>query len=315
MPSVDEFWQAAAQVVSERGGLVVGFSEHSTQPELGSTLDNVLGFEARSSPIIASLSDWMDWKEQVEAFYRLRPSWGRGKVGDPNAKYYRIRFHDLDRIVPSSASGSIADSSLPSFLAIPSFSGYAAPVAGLQGAPFWIRALARVIDFTVHYLTAYFTGLLFGSLLAIASGGRPPLWVLRRISAVHLPMFLTALIGSLLYQVICASIYGSTLGKLLLSLQVVQDDGSPCRLKSAVIRELGYFVDALFFGLVGYTAMRDDPQQKRLGDQWAATIVCKRVNLPPESRQTALRFVLGMMLGICADIAIMTLGMLVQMNL
>jgi uncharacterized RDD family membrane protein YckC len=314
MPSVDEFWQAAAQVVSERGGLVVGFREDSTQPELGSTLDNVLGFEARSSPIVASLSNWMDWKEQVEAFYRLRPSWGRGKVGDPNAQYYRIKFHDLDRIALSSASGSIADSSLPSSLAIPSFAGYAAPIVGLQGTPFWLRALARLIDFAVHYLTGLIAGFLFAFLLAIASGGRPPLWVLRRISAVHLPMFLTAAIGSSLYQVICTSIYGSTVGKLLLSLQVVQDDGSPCRLKSAVIRELGYFVDALFFGLVGLMAMRDDPQQKRLGDQWAATIVCKRANVPPESRQTALRFVLGMMLGICADIALMTVGMLVQIN-
>ena len=314
MPSVDEFWQVAAQVVSERGGLVVGFTEHSTQPELGSTLDNVLGFEARSSPIIASLSDWTDWKEQVETFYRLRPSWGRGKIGDPNARYYRIKFRDLDRISSNSPSRSIADSSLPSFLAIPSFGGYAAPDAGLQGAPFWRRALARVIDYAVHYLTGWIAGLLFVFMLAIASGGRPPLWVLRRLSAVDLPMLLAALIGYALYQVICASICGSTLGKVLLSLQVVQDDGSPCRLKSAVIRELGYFVDALFFGLVGLMAMRDDPQQKRLGDQWAATIVCKRADVPPESKQSALRFVLGMMLGICADIAIMTVGLLIQMN-
>ena len=62
-------------------------------------------------------------------------------------------------------------------------------------------------------------------------------------------------------------------------MQVIQDDGSPCRPKSAIIRELGYFVDAMFFGVIGYFAMRDDPEQKRHGDTWADTIVCKRANL------------------------------------
>ena len=45
MPSAEEFWPVAAKVVSERGHLVIGFSEGSEQPELGSTLDNVLGFK------------------------------------------------------------------------------------------------------------------------------------------------------------------------------------------------------------------------------------------------------------------------------
>jgi len=156
--------------------------------------------------------------------------------------------------------------------------------------------------------------LLFVFLLTIASGGQPPLWVLRRISTIRFPLFVAALFGAVAYQVICTSIYGSTVGKLLLSLQVVKDDGSPCPPKSAVIREFAYFVDALFFGIVGYMAMRGDPQQKRYGDQWAHTIVMKRVNVPPTSRQGALRFVLGLMLGISADIAFMMVGLLVQMN-
>ncbi|HET6178515.1 MAG TPA: RDD family protein [Candidatus Sulfotelmatobacter sp.] len=314
MPTADEFWHVATQVVSERGGLVVGFAENATQPELGSTLDNVLGFTAPRPPTVVSLSDWTDWREQVDAFYRLRPYWGRGKVGDPKAKYYRVKFRDLDGIASNSLSRSITHSPFPSSLSIPSFGGYAEPASTLQGAPFWIRLLARLIDFVIHYLTGFIAGLIFVFLLAVASGGQPPLWVLRRISVIHVPVFIAALFGAVAYQVICTSIYGSTLGKLLLSLQVVKDDGSLCPPKSAIIREVAYFVDAMFFGIVGYMAVRGDIQQKRYGDQWAGTIVMKRANVPPASRQGALRFVLGLMLGISADIAFMMIGLLVQMN-
>jgi hypothetical protein len=44
VPLADEFWSVASQVVSERGYLVIGFSEGAEQPKLGSSLDNVLGF-------------------------------------------------------------------------------------------------------------------------------------------------------------------------------------------------------------------------------------------------------------------------------
>jgi uncharacterized RDD family membrane protein YckC len=314
MPTADDFWQVATQVASERGGLVVGFSEDALQPELGSTLDSVLGFKPRGSATIVSLSNWMDWKEQVEAFYRLRPSWGRGKVGDPNAKYYRVRLHQLDGSGLDSVPNSIADSGLPNRLAIPSFAGYAEPTLGLQGATFWPRAFARLIDSVVHYLVGFIAGRLFFFLLTVAAGGRPPLWVLLRLSRIHFPTLVAGLLGSLAYQVICASVHGSTLGKLLLSLQVVQDDGAPCRPRSAVIRELAYFVDALFFGIIAYTSMQGDPQQKRHGDDWAHTVVGKRSDVPEESRQGPMRFVLGFMLGTFADIAFLMVGMLVQMN-
>jgi uncharacterized RDD family membrane protein YckC len=97
-------------------------------------------------------------------------------------------------------------------------------------------------------------------------------------------------------------------------MQVIQDDGSPCRPKSAIVRELGYFVDVLFFGLIGYFAMHEDPEQKRLGDGWADTIVCKRAQVPSTSKRAGMRFVLGLLLGITADIALVMTGLLIQMN-
>ena len=58
MQSADEFWSAASEVVSERGHLVIGFSEGSEQPELGTTLENVLGFKPRRPLTIVGNADW-----------------------------------------------------------------------------------------------------------------------------------------------------------------------------------------------------------------------------------------------------------------
>ena len=316
MPTSDEFWKVAAQVASDRGGLVIGFAKNSEQPELGSALGNVLGFVPRAPVTVISLSDWADWKEQVEAFYRLRPGWGRGKRGDPDANYYRVKCGDFG--APMSSTSRITSSTssrLSSRLDIPSFGGYAAPLSGFQGVSFWPRVLARVIDFLVHYLVTFVAGFLFVLLLAAAAGGQPPAWVLHRLSQTRLAGFVAAILGLFAYHVICTGVHGSTLGKLLLSMQVIQEDGSPCRPKSAIIRELGYFVDAMFFGVIGYFAMREDPEQKRHGDEWAGTIVCKRTQVPSTAQQPGMRFVLGLLLGIIADIALLMTGWLIQMNL
>ena len=277
MPTADEFWTAAGEVVSERGHLVIGFGEGSEQPELGSMLANVLGFTPQQRIMVVELTDWKDWKEQVETFYLVRPAWGLGHAGDPNAKYYRVRFY-------------------------------------AEGTRFLPRAAARIIDFVLLSYLARLAGWLFGFLLATAAGGAPPRWVLLRISH-HRPLLTLAFaLGSFAYQTICTIVHGSTLGKLLLSLQVLQDDGSPCRPWSAVIRELGYFVDVIFFGFIGYVAMQRNPQHKRLGDTWAHTVVGKYAKVPQESKRSAGRFVLGLTVAIMAHFAVLLLAFLIMMN-
>src|SRR2546423_13110734 len=155
MPSADEFWSAASEVVSERGHLVIGFTESSEQPELGTTLENVLGFRPRRPLTIVGNADWTDWKEQVETFYRIRPTWGRGKIGDQDGKYYRVNF------APD----------------VPSFSGYAIQSVpeGLAGEPFWRRAIARILDYVlVNLILARMAGSLLPFFLFTTAGGGPP---------------------------------------------------------------------------------------------------------------------------------------------
>jgi hypothetical protein len=172
LPTADEFWSAAGEVASERGHLVIGFSAGSEQPELGSMLDNVLGFRPQQRIMVVGHTDWKDWKEQVETFYLVRPAWGLGHAGDPNATYYRVTFY-------------------------------------AEGATFLPRAAARIIDFVLLSYLARVAGWLFGFLLATAEGGAPPRWALLRISH-HRPLLPFAVaLGSLGYQTICTIVHGA----------------------------------------------------------------------------------------------------------
>jgi uncharacterized RDD family membrane protein YckC len=152
---------------------------------------------------------------------------------------------------------------------------------------------------------------LFRFVLITAAAGRPPLWVLVRFSQHRLPLFFAGICGYFAYQTICTSVHGSTLGKRLLSLQVIQDDGSRCRPRSAIIRELGFFVDSLFFGVVGYAAMSANEEHKQQGDRWADTIVREIPKGSPESE--AGRFVLGLAIGVMADMVFVIAGLLIMM--
>jgi len=95
---------------------------------------------------------------------------------------------------------------------------------------------------------------------------------------------------------------------------VVQEDGTPCRFRSAIIRELAYFLDSLFFGLIAYFEMQKSMKEQRYGDEWAGTVVCKRSAVSPERLRGGGRFVLGLMLGIMADAAATMIGLLVVIN-
>jgi uncharacterized RDD family membrane protein YckC len=299
MLTPDEFWSVASQVVSERGHLVIGFSEGSDQPELGSELDNVLGFKPQKSAMIVGQSDWDDWKEQCETFYRVRPGWGRGSSGDPNGRYYRVKIIGAE--VPKSSP-------------VPSFCGTVETQYELKGVSFWPRAVARIFDYAfLNLLVARLAGWLFRFVLTTAAGGRPPAWVLIRLSQHRFPLFFMSFGGYFAYQTICTTVYGSSVGKSLLSLQVVQDDASACRLRSAIIRELGFFVDSFFFGIIGYTAMQGNDQHRRHGDWWANTIVRKIPKEQRGDRQLALRFLLGLTFGVMASIVFLISGWVVAM--
>jgi len=71
--------------------------------------------------------------------------------------------------------------------------------------------------------------------------------------------------------------YGKTLGKYLVSIRVVADDGSPPTLRASLVRNALRLVDWLpMFYLVGIVALLVSDRHKRLGDRVADTVVVRR---------------------------------------
>ena len=200
---------------------------------------------------------------------------------------------------------------------VPSFGGYAGQPGAIQGVGFWPRVGARVIDTLVHYFVVLCASVLFGLLLAIAAiiTHQTPAVLAAKLHHPGLMGTAFVIMGSIAYHTICESVHGSTVGKLALGMVVVQEDGTPCRFKAALIRSLAYFVDGLFFGLIGYFAMQKTPQMQRHGDDWAHTIVCQRSAAPPESLRSGTRFVLALMLGAMADAALVMILLLLKVAL
>jgi len=202
----------------------------------------------------------------------------------------------------------------PISIQLSALSGYLSAPNAIEGVGFWPRFLARLIDLGAHYFVSFCAGILFVMMLVIASGGHVSPLVLARLRHTGLVGVAFALLGSIAYEAICESVHGSTLGKLMLSMVVIQENGSPCGARSALTRSLAYLIDSLFFGLVGYSSMQNSPQQQRLGDQWAETIVCKRSAVAPENLRGPGLFIVGLLFALMADAALAMIGLLLKLN-
>jgi len=89
------------------------------------------------------------------------------------------------------------------------------------------------------------------------------------------PAFFLFLLGFLYYWLL-ETYLGGTLGKLILGMRVVMEDGSPVNLKAALIRNLLRFIDGLLAYLVGAIFIWTSPEKQRLGDRLAKTFVVKK---------------------------------------
>ena len=193
-------------------------------------------------------------------------------------------------------------------------SAYGGQPGAIAGVGFWPRVAARVIDLLAHTIVSFCAGLLFTMLLFIAAGGHPDMLLISKLSHTTFTSFVLALLGSIAYHTICEGLHGSTLGKLMLSMVVVREDGSSCGIGGALIRSLAYLVDALFFGLIGYFAMQKTAQEQRHGDEWAHTVVCKRANAPRESLRGGGRFTMALLFAMMADAALVMTGLLLNLS-
>jgi uncharacterized RDD family membrane protein YckC len=77
------------------------------------------------------------------------------------------------------------------------------------------------------------------------------------------------------YYIACEAATGATLGKRMVGIRVVGEDGEHVTFGAAVVRNLLRLVDALFFYLVGFLFALTSTRGQRLGDRAAHTIVVR----------------------------------------
>jgi uncharacterized RDD family membrane protein YckC len=87
---------------------------------------------------------------------------------------------------------------------------------------------------------------------------------------------LILLLLALGYYVVCEAATGATLGKRMVGIRVVGEDGEHLTFGAAIVRNLLRLVDCLFFYLVGGIFALTSPRRQRLGDRAAHTLVVRR---------------------------------------
>lgn len=78
------------------------------------------------------------------------------------------------------------------------------------------------------------------------------------------------------YYVICEALTGMTVGKRMVGIRVVDENGEHLTLAAAVIRNALRLVDGFLFYLVGAIFALASPLGQRLGDRAAGTVVVRR---------------------------------------
>ncbi len=171
---------------------------------------------------------------------------------------------------------------------------------------FGLRAGGRLVELVFSQVLGLGAGLVSAIVLVVLeqTGAAQPGWATR----FDMPFALSMVVGfsaHLAGATFSVRLAGVSIGKLLLGLRVVSADGRRPSWKAAFVRELGYFVDALFFGLIGKGAMDGSPLQQRHGDVWADTVVVRRGSVAPTVAASGGLVAVALIIGFAAEIAVM----------
>ena len=135
--------------------------------------------------------------------------------------------------------------------------------------PFLLRGAARAVDLLVQ------VSLMEGAFRL--KGYLPETRLIQLDDGALFYVDLAVGMGALvLYTALSEQLGGATLGKFVTGMRVVNVDGSKVSAWGAWVRNLAFFVDGLFLGLVAYSAIARSNTGQRLGDEWGRTRVVWR---------------------------------------
>jgi uncharacterized RDD family membrane protein YckC len=250
---------------------------------LAETIDDVVRRSVALSFVFA--------KEYVSGF-----EWERGflravesvrEITDPGDRFSSLA--DLSAFASNAQRPDLADKagqwlfsdSVPFEAAEAPLSGAAIRKATDQVVPesrpfagFWIRAFAFAIDSFAASCVAFLIGL-------IAALNPWSSWILDMASASPLLVAIVGFAAWSSYFPACVAIFGNTLGKHLLNLDVIDvHSGAKQTAKQSLLRSAGYYLSSVAFGW-GFIRAGWSSAHKGWHDELAGTAVVRTGSIPP----------------------------------
>jgi uncharacterized RDD family membrane protein YckC len=180
--------------------------------------------------------------------------------------------------VPLYEANAIASELRAQHSSAPSFAGRVAETkrerawGSLENAGIPLRFVALLLDTVLVFLP-------FVVVVALVDGGAYKNHVAGQTNVgvdFSGRALLVLVVFSFGYFIVTEAAAGATLGKRMVGIRVVGEDGEHVTFGAAVVRNLVRVVDALFFYFVGFIAAILSQRGQRLGDRAAHTIVVRR---------------------------------------
>src|SRR5712692_9042528 len=146
------------------------------------------------------------------------------------------------------------------------------------------RIAATLLDFLPLGLLTWMVDATFGVARNLSVLSPPAGIPYTSNSAVAFPWLYLVLVS---YYAVQEALLGTTFGKALMGLKVVQDDGSPLTPGSALLRNIVRPIDAASGYLLGWIIALCSSRRRRLGDHLAGTLVVSTDSLPAPSRRSS----------------------------
>jgi uncharacterized RDD family membrane protein YckC len=139
--------------------------------------------------------------------------------------------------------------------------------AGYQGiGP---RFVAQLVDSVIFVVLFYLIGVAL-------SGGFTFGGIGRLMDTAPFPFYGVCGLSVFVYYIVLEGLQGATVGKMVVKIRVVREDGSACGFGPALVRNLLRIVDGLpFLYIIGLVLISRSDRKQRLGDRVAKTIVIK----------------------------------------
>ena len=134
------------------------------------------------------------------------------------------------------------------------------------------RVVATIVDYFVFSLAFYVLSLPFESVRSFEGIG-----AINPSTPTETFLLLFCVSALLAYYVVLEGLYGQTLGKMLVGVQVIlEDTGEPPGIWSATLRTVMRILDSIGSYLLAFIVALLSARDRRLGDMAAKTLVIRK---------------------------------------